>query len=137
MNGRLLRAGCAFAVAFLALDAVWLSLAGPRLYAPALGGLLTKTPALAPAALFYVLYLAAGTRLAVAPGLAARSVRRAAIDGATLGLGAYAAYDLTNQATLKSWSTLVTVCDLLWGAFATAAAAAAAVFLCRRNGDVS
>lgn len=36
---------------------------------------------------------------------------------------AYATYDLTNQATLKSWSTTLTVADLLWGTFVSAAAA--------------
>jgi uncharacterized membrane protein len=131
---RLLAAGALNALLFLCLDAVWLGLVGPRLYAPALGPLLAKTPALAPAALFYLIYLLAAARLCVAPGLALGQVRRAAIDGAVFGAGAYAAYDLTNQATLKSWSTTVTVCDLLWGAFATAAAASATVFVLRRKG---
>lgn len=36
---------------------------------------------------------------------------------------AYATYDLTNQATLKNWSTTLTIADLLWGTFVSAAAA--------------
>ena len=43
---------------FLPIDAVWLTLAGPRLYTPALGHLLAPQPDLAAAAVFYALYLA-------------------------------------------------------------------------------
>jgi len=32
-----------------------------------------------------------------------------------LGFTAYATYDLTNQATLRNWSTILTIADLLWG----------------------
>ena len=45
------------------------------------------------------------------------------MDGATFGFVAYATYDLTNQATLKNWSTLLTLADLGWGAFLSALAA--------------
>ncbi len=46
-----------------------------------------------------------------------RRLRRA------VGLIAYATYDLSNQATLKTWSTLVTVVDMAWGCVLTAVAA--------------
>ncbi|MBP1619290.1 MAG: hypothetical protein H6Q02_57 [Acidobacteria bacterium] len=41
------------------------------------------------------------------------------------GLVAYATYDLTNLATLQRWPLNVTLIDLAWGAFLTAATAAA------------
>ena len=46
----------------------------------------------------------------------------ALIQGAVLGCLCYATYDLTNQATLKLWSTKVTVLDILWGTFLTGSA---------------
>ena len=39
-----------------------------------------------------------------------------------LGLVAYATYDLTNQATLRLWSTGITIADLCWGMLASAVA---------------
>ncbi|MFN3492401.1 MAG: DUF2177 family protein, partial [Anaerolineales bacterium] len=35
--------------------------------------------------------------------------------GALFGLMTYAAYDLTNFATLQNWTLLVTVVDMTWG----------------------
>ena len=41
------------------------------------------------------------------------------------GFCAYATYDLTNQATLKTWSTTITVIDMAWGTLLTTLAASA------------
>ena len=86
-------------VAFLALDAVWLSLMGPRRYQPALGHLMRTDVDWLAAALFYALYLTGVLVLAVLP---AASVQGAAWRGALFGLVAYATYDLTNQAAVAS-----------------------------------
>ena len=115
-------------VAFLALDAVWLSLMGPRRYQPALGHLMRTDVDWLAAALFYALYLTGVLVLAVLP---AASVQGAAWRGALFGLVAYATYDLTNQATLRGWPWHVTVLDLCWGTFATAVASAAGALRCR------
>jgi uncharacterized membrane protein len=53
------------------------------------------------------------------------------ILGAILGLVAYATYDLTNQATLKDWSTIVTVVDLVWGTLLTGTVAVIATYCAR------
>ena len=66
---------------------------------------------------------AVGDRLAVVPALNEQSWSRAAINGAVFGFVAYATYDLTNQATLKTWSTTITLADLAWGTIVTTAAA--------------
>jgi len=47
------------------------------------------------------------------------------VNGALFGLFAYGTYDLTNQATLKVWSTTITLADMAWGATLTAIAASA------------
>jgi uncharacterized membrane protein len=39
----------------------------------------------------------------------------AALFGGVFGFFAHAAYDLTNQATLRNWPTHLTVVDLAWG----------------------
>ena len=109
-------------VAFLALDAVWLTTMGSRLYQPAIGHLMRADVDWIAAALFYVLYLAGLAAFALAPSKDAGS---AAARGALFGLVAYATYDLTNQATLRDWPWLVTVVDLAWGSFASAMACAA------------
>ena len=56
---------------------------------------------------------------------------RATLSGAVLGLIAYATYDLTNQATLRTWSTKITLADMGWGTIVTAAAATAGFFIAR------
>lgn len=116
----------ATAVAFLALDAVWLSTMAERLYRPAIGHLLAERFALAPAVLFYVLYIAGIVFFAIAPALESRRPVLSALGhGALLGLLAYATFALTNQAVLKDWPWHVTASDLAWGTFVTGMAAAA------------
>ena len=123
----------AVALVFGALDAVWLSWAGPNFYRPKLGDLLADSFRMAPALVFYAAYVAAVVWFAVRPGLA-NGIASAAINGALLGAICYATYDLTNQATLRNWSTTVTIADIVWGAFATAVAASAATFAADKFG---
>lgn len=113
----------AAAFVFLALDAVWLTLMAERLYRPAIGHLMREGFDLLPAALFYLAYLTGMTVLVVLPSADARG---ALARGALFGFVAYATYDLTNQATLRDWPWHVTLADLAWGSFVTAASAAAA-----------
>ena len=115
------------ALVFGALDAVWLSWAGPNFYRPRLGDILADSFRMMPALVFYAAYIAAIVWFAVRPGLSL-VIGAAALSGALLGAICYATYDLTNQATMRTWSTTVTVADIAWGAFATAVAAAAASF---------
>ena len=110
-------------VAFLGIDAVWLSFAANRLYRPQIGPLMLEKFSVPPAALFYLIYIGGIVFFAIAPALASGRWTAALLRGALLGFVAYATYDLTNQATLKGWSSTVTVADLCWGTFVTGAAA--------------
>lgn len=121
------------ALVFGGLDAVWLNWAGPNFYRPRLGDLLADSFRMGPALVFYAAYIAAIAWFAIRPGLS-EGVGSAALNGALLGAICYATYDLTNQATLRSWSTTVTIADIAWGAFATASAAAAATYAAQRMG---
>ena len=108
----------------LVLDAVWLLSMNRLLYRALLGPILLDTAKLAPAALFYLLYVFGVVFFAVAPALSSGRWTTALVHGALLGLVAYATYDLTNQATLKGWSGVVSLADMCWGAILSATAAA-------------
>lgn len=120
-------------LAFGALDALWLRWAAPNLYRPMLGDMLAPAFRAAPAMLFYLAYLAAMVWFAVRPGLA-QGVPYAVLNGALLGGICYATYDLTNQATLRIWSTQITLIDIAWGASATALASGVATWAALRLG---
>lgn len=115
----------ASAVAVLVLDGVWLTLMGDRLYRPVLGDFMTRKVNLVPAVAFYLIFLFGVTWFATAPALREASAMRAGVNGALLGLVAYATYDLTNQATLTRWSTTITLADMGWGTLLAAVAALA------------
>ncbi|MFK3690193.1 DUF2177 family protein [Agrobacterium tumefaciens] len=110
-------------VAFLVIDFIWLSTMASRLYRPAIGELLADNFRAAPAIIFYLIYAAGLTFLAVRPALLSGEWTSALLYGAVVGFMAYATYDLTNQATLKTWPTTLTIADLVWGTFVSAAAA--------------
>jgi uncharacterized membrane protein len=118
-------------IVFVLLDAAWLTVMGPVLYKPALGDILADKVRLAPAIVFYLLYPIGIAIFAVLPALRAGSVGHAAVYGALFGLFAYATYDLTNAATLRQWTTQITLADMAWGAIATGLAATISVVACR------
>ena len=111
------------AICMLILDSIWLSTMASRFYRPLLGDLLLNDFRVGPAIAFYFLYLAGVLFLAIMPALDAGKWTVAAVNGLVLGLVAYATYDLTNQATLRVWPVVITLVDLAWGAFLTAATA--------------
>ncbi len=106
-------------VALLALDSVWLTVMGKALYRPVLGDMMLEGFRPAPAIVFYLLYIALLVYFVVKPGLG-QDFSTALFNAALFGLACYATYDLTNQATLKNWSTTLTLADMAWGAVVTA-----------------
>jgi uncharacterized membrane protein len=112
--------------AFLILDMIWLRFAVPLLYRPALGDLLATSFRAGPAVAFYIIYFAALTVFAVLPGTML-GVPAAVASGAALGLTAYATYNLTNMATLKTWPLQMTLIDIAWGTVSSGLAAGIAV----------
>ena len=84
----------AAALAFGALDALWLGWAGNNFYRPRLGDMLADSFRMGPALVFYAAYVAAMVWFAVRPGLSA-GLGSAALNGALLGAICYATYDLT------------------------------------------
>jgi uncharacterized membrane protein len=111
------------------LDALWLGVASREFYKARLGQLLLEQPNWYAAILFYLIH-ALGIVVFAVP--LAESWASAMFYGALFGLCVYAAYDLTNLATLRGWPLTVSLVDLAWGAVVTAAAVVAA-FLAMRT----
>ena len=104
---------------FMLIDAVWLAVIAKNFYSKYLGYLMAKTPNLAAAGIFYVIYIIALVVLVISPAVQKGSLQGAILTGALFGLAAYATYDLTNLATIKDWPLIITIVDLVWGTFLT------------------
>lgn len=118
--------------AYVALDAVWLTLTSKPLYRATLGDMLLPDLNAVPAIVFYLVYPVGLLVFAVAPALRNGACVPALAYGALFGALAYATYDLTNYATLRNWTLQITVADILWGAFASAAVSVIATLIARR-----
>ena len=103
------------------LDFVWLGFVAKKIYYDEMGKMLRDKPNMVAALLFYVIYVAGVVCFVVSPALKNDSLVNAVLFGAFFGLVAYATYDLTNLATMKSFSRKIVVIDLIWGACITAA----------------
>lgn len=108
---------------FLILDGLWLGLIAKSFYAKQIGFLFKTDINWIAALIFYLLFIAALILFVINPAIEKGSLTHALLFGALFGFITYATYDLTNLATLKDWPILVTIVDLIWGSFVTAAVA--------------
>jgi uncharacterized membrane protein len=100
---------------FLIIDLFWLGLIARSFYQKQLA-LFFKGPVNWTAAfIFYFLFVAGILIFVVIPSLNKGSIVNAVVLGMLFGLFTYAAYDLTNLATLKDWPTVVVIVDMIWG----------------------
>ncbi len=113
------------------LDALWLGVVSREFYKARLGQLLLDQPLWWAAILFYLIHAAGVAVFAVPPAVAAGTWTAAALYGALFGICVYAAYDLTNLATLRGWPMAVSLVDLAWGAVVTAVATFVAFLVVR------
>ncbi len=111
-------------VVFSVIDLVWLVFIARKLYQEKIGHLMADKTNLPAAVLFYLLFIAAMVFFVINPAAERQSVLYALGAGAFFGLATYATYDLTNLATLRNWPVSLTVIDLAWGSFVTAATSA-------------
>lgn len=116
-------------IVFAIIDTAWLGAMGDRLYRPLIGSMLADEFRLAPAIVFYALYAAGLTLFAVWPGLEEGGWRKALVWGGLFGLFAYGTYDLTNLATLKTWSLKLSLIDMMWGVIVSGGSSAIACAL--------
>lgn len=123
----------AMGAAFAAVDYLWLTQFGPKVYFPTLDPVALPAARLAPAVVFYFAYILGVMVLVVWPRRDEPLIRTS-LYGAALGALCYATYDLTNQATLRVWATHITVIDIAWGTAITAFGATVGGWVLRRLG---
>ena len=112
---------------FLALDAIMLNTVLKPLFETRIGGIMADPLRLAPAAAFYLAYVAALLWLVSLPALRAGDPVQALVGGAVLGFAAYGTYEFTNYAVLRDWHWSMVAADLTWGTVLTAVSAWAGV----------
>jgi uncharacterized membrane protein len=102
-------------LAFFVLDMLWLGLIARGFYQAQMGHLLKPNVNWAAAIAFYLVFLVGLVVLVIGPAVEQQSLARAVVLGALFGLVTYAAYDLTNLATLAAFPLKVAIVDLIWG----------------------
>ncbi len=119
---------------FLGIDMIWLTLIAKNFYAKHIGYLMAKNPNLLAALIFYLIFIAALIFFVINPALDKKMWTHALLAGLFFGLVTYATYDLTNLATIKDWPLIVTIVDLIWGMFVSAAVSVATYFIALKLG---
>lgn len=116
-------------IVFLVLDMLWLGVIAKDLYARQIGFLMTADIRWGAALVFYLIYIAGLVAFVILPANQHASWQHALLYGAGFGLVCYAAYDLTNLATLKNWPLALTMIDMAWGTVISALTAAVTYWL--------
>ena len=102
-------------VTFFVIDLLWLGVVARPFYQTQLGHLMRANVNWVAAIVFYLVFVTGIVLLVVWPAVERHSLAHALLFGALLGLVTYAAYDLTNLATLEGFPLKVAVVDLVWG----------------------
>ena len=84
-------------------------------------GELMGTVKILPSIIFYFMYIGGIIFFVLIPASEKQSLLYAITAGAFLGLIGYGTFALTNLAVLKDYPVIISVADLLWGAFLTGA----------------
>ena len=124
-------------ISFVLTDVLWLVTMVDRLYKPTIRDLMSSSFHIPAAAAFYLIAPAGLVYFAVMAGLRDASLTTAGVNGALYGFFTYATYDLTNQATLREWSTKLTLVDMAWGVALGALAASAGFLFASRFAKLS
>jgi uncharacterized membrane protein len=103
-------------ITFFAMDLLWLGVVARGFYQAHMGHLMKPSVNWIAAVTFYLLFLVGLVVLVVLPAVERESLAHAVLLGALFGLVTYAAYDLTNLATLDGFPLKVALVDLVWGA---------------------
>jgi uncharacterized membrane protein len=109
------------AITMLALDGLWLGVIANKFYFNHLRHIArgdgTQFDVLYWAAGCVYIFMVAAFVLFVVPFLQSSSMLAAVGKSAVLGILIYGVYDFTNMATLKDWPVIVSIVDMVWGAF--------------------
>ena len=94
-----------------------------------LGDLISDSPVLWAAGLFYILYMFGMAVIVIQPCIDTSGLSKSLYTGFLFGLVAYGTYNLTNMAFIKNWSILVVIVDTFWGGFVTGTTAFISFYL--------
>lgn len=108
-------------VFFIIFDLLWIGVIAKKMYAEKLSFIMSPQINFVPVILFYLLFVVGLLLMVVFPAIEKKSWTHALLYGILFGLVTYATYDLTNLATLKNWPLSITIIDLIWGSFLSAA----------------
>ena len=108
------------------IDFLFLGLVAKGFFMSQVGDML-GTVRLAPAILFYLLYVI-GILVFVSAGPAA-TWQSTLLYGALFGFFCYATFELTSLSLLKHWTWAVVVVDIAWGTFVTAVSSTLGLFI--------
>ncbi len=117
---------------FFTIDMFWLGFIAKNFYSNQIGFLMKEDINWMAAIIFYLIFIVGLVLFVIEPSIEKRSWKNALLMGALFGFISYATYDLTNLATLKNWPLLVTIVDLVWGAFIAAAVSTLTFFVANK-----
>jgi uncharacterized membrane protein len=117
------------AVVFLVLDAIMLTLVMKPLFTRHIGPLMADPIRIAPAAAFYLAYVAGLVYLVSLPAI--KTGAPLIVPALLIGLMAYGTYEFTSYSIMRDWHWSMVVTDVLWGGVLTAVSAWAGVTITR------
>lgn len=118
-------------IVFLGFDAFFLKTVLRPVFEACLGDWLLDDFRVAPAALFYLAYIAGLLFFVSWPAMTEGSLAGIFAKGALLGAMAYGTYEFSNYATLARWEPTLVVVDLIWGAVLTGSSAVLGIVITR------
>ena len=119
----------ATAAVFLILDAIMLTFVMKPLFTRHIGPLMAEPIRYAPAALFYLAYVAGLVWLVSLPAL--RTGAPILLPALIIGLMAYGTYEFTSLSIMREWHWSMVVTDTIWGGTLTAFSVWAGVTITR------
>ena len=117
------------AVVFLILDAIMLTLVMKPLFTRHIGPLMADPIRIAPAAAFYLAYVAGLVYLVSLPAI--RTGAPLVVPALIIGLMAYGTYEFTSWSIMRDWQWQMVATDVTWGGAVTAFSAWAGVTITR------
>jgi len=115
-------------VVFFIIDLTWLGFVARSFYQEQMGHLMRPSVNWVAAVAFYLIFVLGIVVLSVMPAIERQSLTHAILFGGLLGLVTYAAYDLTNLATLEGFPVKVALVDMVWGTVLCATVSATTFF---------
>jgi uncharacterized membrane protein len=113
-------------IVLIPVDFLFLGTVAKGFFASQVGDMLGEIR-LAPAILFYLLYIAGVLIFVSAP--ASATWQSTLLYGALFGFFCYTTFELTSLSLLKHWTWPVVLVDVCWGTFVTAVSATAGLLI--------